>query len=250
MTHAALALAPTFGEGIAVVACAFILFVGSVYVLLTAVLGLRMGYLVLAVSLFGWMLLLSVLWTFGAPGTPNNLGPRGTEKHWQVFQAATTDRVKTKYPETLSYPDGRWQSINGATAPSKDTVTSVMQAYLAQQAAAQLDKAGTQVCTATSAPTAKCMTFDPTNFVVQDMKFVTSSNGTHLVAAHAFYTLGGPVITVYAYRDQGNVPVYSYSFLGASLLGFLLHLPFLDKAERRRREILTGGTAPPWYGPA
>jgi hypothetical protein len=246
----ALALAPTFAKGIAVVVCAVILFIGSVWVLLTAVFGLRMGYLVLAVSLFGWMLVLSVLWTFGAPGTPNNLGPRGTEKHWQVFSAATTDHVQTKYHETQSYPLGRWQAIDAATAPSKDTVTSVMQAYLEHQAALQLDKEGTQVCTATSAPTAKCLTFDPTNFVVQDMKFVTATNGTHLVAAHAFYTLGGPEITLYAYRDQGNVPVYSYSFLGASLVGFLLHLPLLDKAERRRKEILTGGTAPPWFGPA
>ena len=70
------------------------------------------------------------------------------------------------------------------------------------------------------------------------------------MAAHAFYTLGGTEVTVYAYRDPGNVPVYSYSFLGASVVGFLLHLPFLDRAERRRRAILTGGTAPPWYGPA
>lgn len=249
MIHS-LALAPTFGKGIAVLVAAFILFVGSVYVLLTAVFGLRMGYLVLAVSFFGWMLVLSVLWTFGAPGTPNNLGPRGTERHWQVFAAATTDRVKTRYPETLTYPGGRWQAVNGVTAPSRDTVTSVLQAYLQQQAALQLDKRGTQVCTATSAPTAKCLALDPTTFVVQDMRFVTAPDGTHLVAAHAFYTLGGPEVTLYAYRDQGNVPVYSYSFLGASLAGFLLHLPFLDRAERRRKEILTGGTAPPWYGPA
>src|SRR5205823_4203605 len=151
MMHA-LALAPTFGKGVAVVVCAFILFVGSVYVILTAVFGLRMGYLVLAVSFFGWMLVFSVLWTFGAPGTPKDLGPRGTEKHWQVFRAVTTDHVKTRFPETLSYPDGRWQAINGATAPSKDTVTSVMQAYLQQQAAEQLDKEGTKVCTTTSAP--------------------------------------------------------------------------------------------------
>jgi uncharacterized protein (DUF4213/DUF364 family) len=39
-------------------------------------------------------------------------------------------------------------------------------------------------------------------------------------------------------------------FLIGSTLLFGAHLPFLDRAERTRKEILTGGTAPPWYGPA
>jgi hypothetical protein len=79
----ALALSDTFWKGIAVTVAALILFVGSVYVILSAVFGLRMGYLVLAVSLFGWMIILSGLWVFGATffgaGTPVNQGPRGTE---------------------------------------------------------------------------------------------------------------------------------------------------------------------------
>ena len=40
---------------------AFILFVGSVYLLLTAVLGRWMGYLVLMVAFSGWMMVLSSL---------------------------------------------------------------------------------------------------------------------------------------------------------------------------------------------
>jgi hypothetical protein len=39
-------------------------------------------------------------------------------------------------------------------------------------------------------------------------------------------------------------------FLGGSILLFAIHVPLLDRAERKRREFLTGGTAPPWYGPA
>ena len=66
----------------------------------------------------------------------------------------------------------------------------------------------------------------------------------------AFFSAGGPQITVFAYHDPGNVPVYSWSFLIASLLGFAVHLPLLDRAEKKRKAILTGGTAAPWYGPA
>jgi hypothetical protein len=39
-------------------------------------------------------------------------------------------------------------------------------------------------------------------------------------------------------------------FLIGSAIGLAVHLPLLDRTERQRREILTGGTAPPWYGPA
>ena len=65
-----------------VVLMAFTLFVGSVYLLLTAVLGRWMGYLVLMVAFSGWMMVLSSLWAFGfysGEDTPVNLGPRGAE---------------------------------------------------------------------------------------------------------------------------------------------------------------------------
>ena len=89
----------------------------------------------------------------------------------------------------------------------------------------------------------------PTAFAVQDIKFA-SHGTTSLAAAQAFYSGGGPAITVFAYHDSGSVPRYSWMFFGGSIVLFLIHLPFLDKAERKRKEILTGGNAPPWYGPA
>ncbi len=39
-------------------------------------------------------------------------------------------------------------------------------------------------------------------------------------------------------------------FMAASILLFLIHLPLLDRAEKRRKAFLTGGSAPAWYGPA
>ena len=38
-----------------------------------------------------------------------------------------------------------------------------------------------------------------------------------LAAAHSFFTFGGPQITLYVYRDKGNVNVYSWSFFLASI---------------------------------
>jgi len=250
-----LADTPIFWKGIVVVACALVLFVGSVYVLLSAVFGLRMGYLVLAVSFFGWLVLLSLLWVLGQPkilgvtGTLPNLGPRGTEPHWQVYAASTGTGSSTRFPTTSQYPGSPWHVPKAVEKPSIASVTSAVQKYLAQQASEQFAKQGTAVCTPTSSPTATCLTVDPTTFLVQDVEF-TGFHGTSLAAAHSFFTFGGPQITLYVYRDKGNVNVYSWSFFLASIVGFAIHVPFLDRAEKKRKGILTGGTAPPWYGPA
>lgn len=233
---------PDFVKGIVVTIAAFVLFVGSVYVMLTAVFGLRMGYLVLAVSFFGWMIIFSMLWTFGQPkifgvtGLLPNLGPRGTEAHWQVI-AAGTGPQETRYPETARYPDEPWRPSGPSTQTSVDTLATAVQNYLAEQAHEAL---GTE----------EGEEPDSSVFVVQDVHFTRSSDGTNLAGAHAFFTAGGPEVTVFAFHDSGNVPIYSFAFLGASILGFLIHLPLLDRAERRRKAILTGGTAPPWFGPA
>ncbi len=250
-----LADTPIFWKGIVVVVCGLILFVGSVYVLLSAVFGLRMGYLVLAVSFFGWLVLLSLLWVLGQPpifgvtGTLPNLGPRGTEPHWQVYAASTGSATSNRFATTSQYPASPWHLPNAVEKPSLASVTSAMQKYLAQQAGEQFAKQGIAICTPTSSPTAKCLTVDPTTFLVQDIEF-SRSHGTSLAAAHSFFTLGGPQITLFVYRDKGNRNVYSWSFFLASIVGFAIHVPFLDRAEKKRKEILTGGTAPPWYGPA
>jgi hypothetical protein len=64
-------------EGSLVVVAALVLFFGSAWLLLAAVFGVRMGYLVAATGFFSFFLLLAVLWTFGAPGTNRFLGPKG-----------------------------------------------------------------------------------------------------------------------------------------------------------------------------
>ena len=245
MTHAAmLALAPTFVKGVLTTICALVLFVGSVYLAASAVLGLRMGYLVIATSLFAWMIILAALWTFGfysqGPGTPKNLGPRGTEPHWQVFEAATEPTL-SKFPETGGYPAGGWwipakESPSAAAIP---TVTTAFQGYLAAQAQAELEKEGkTDV------------EVDPTGYIVQNVRFLTAKDGTHLAAGTAYFASGGTAITVYAYHDSGNVQVWSWLFLIGSFIGFGIHVPFLDRAEKSRKAILTGGIAPAWFGPA
>lgn len=239
---------PSVVKGILVVVCALVLFVGSVYMIVSGVFGLRMGYLVVATAFFGWVLLLSTLWLFGVPflkagGQPSvlaDLGPRGTEAHWQVFAAAAGPARTDRYPVTALYPSHPWwtPAPNAPAAASIDTVTPAIQDYVAQQATAQLQKQNPG-----AAP------IDPSTIQIQDVRF-TSSGGADLAAGEAYLATGGTVVTVYAYHDHGNVPEYSIGFFFVSLLGFAVHVPLLDRAERRRRGIITSETAPAWYGPA
>ncbi len=222
----------------------FVLFVGSVLLVLSAVFGRWMGYLVLVVSFAGWMMVLSSVWTFGffsqGPDTPVNLGPRGAEPAW-VVEAIGTD-PEPVFDAFSSYPDGEgWREpgTNDNDEGSVQSVTSATQGFLADEANAELG-VGEHDPGAIST----------TDFTVQSIRFFPTEDGVSLAAARSYFSDGGPVLTVYLRHDSGSVNRYSWMFLIGSTLLFAAHLPLLDRAERRRKEILTGGTAPPWYGPA
>jgi hypothetical protein len=221
----------------------FVLFVGSPMLLLSAVFGRRMGYLVIAVSFFGWLMILSSIWTFGfysqGPSTPVNLGPRGAEPSWVIEAAGTSPTAPNKLFD--AYPDGKpWRTpgTNDNDTSSVQAVTSAAQGFLVTTAN---EKAGKEK----DAPGS----FQTTDFTVENIRFAADGD-VSFAAAEGYYNGGGPLVKLYMRHDSGSVNRYSWMFLIGSALGFAIHLPMLDRAERSRKAILTGGTAPPWYGPA
>ena len=231
-------------KGLGVTIAGLILFIGSVYVLLAAVFGRWMGYLVVAVAFFGWMTIQSSLWLFGfwsqGPSTPTNLGPRGPDPAWVVDSAGLDPGAV--HTELASYPSGEYAEpdlTDPLQAADVQAAQGAIQVYLANMANEQLGLD----------PTA----FDsvqPTSFVIDDLRFTTASDGSRLAVAQAHYTGGGPSTTVTLHYSNGQVWHYSVMFLAVSVLLLILHIPALDRAERARREFLVGGAAPPWYGPA
>ncbi len=230
----------TLLKGAGVAAMGLILFVGSVYVLLSAVFGRWMGYLVVAVAFFGWMILFSSMWLFGfyaqGPVTKTNLGPRGLEPAWVPLNAglATTGTYQT----FAAYPGKPWSEPTTTQEPSVLSVTSVVQTFLAERANEQLGLDETDAGAVLN-----------TQFTVDSIRFAPEG-GVSLAVVTAYFNGGGPLTTVTLYHNSGSVQRYSLMFLGGSLLLFALHLSLLDRAERKRKAFLTGGNAPPWYGPA
>jgi hypothetical protein len=231
----------TLAKGAGVVLMAFILFVGSVYLILTAVLGRWMGYLVVMVAFSGWMILLSALWAFGffsqGPDTPVNLGPRGAEPSW-IPLLASTGETSDQYEAFRSYPGEPWKEPASGASAEVQSVTGIVTDFLAEQANEELEIPHTDPSAVTGV-----------EFAVDDLHFATVG-GTELAVAQAHFLDGGPLWTVSLYHDEGSVPRYSYMFLAGSVILFAIHLPLLDIAERKRKDFLTGGAAPPWYGPA
>lgn len=231
----------TLAKGAGVVLMAFILFVGSVYLILTALLGRWMGYLVVMVSFSGWMILLSALWAFGffsqGPDTPVNLGPRGAEPSW-IPLLASTGETSDRYEAFRSYPGEPWKEPASGASAEVQSVTGIVTDFLAEQANEELEIPHTDPSAVTGV-----------EFAVDDLHFATVG-GTELAVAQAHFLDGGPLWTVSLYHDEGSVPRYSYMFLAGSVILFAIHLPLLDIAERKRKDFLTGGAAPPWYGPA
>lgn len=233
----------TLLKGLGVTVVGFVLFVGCVLLLLSAIFGRTMGYLVLAVGFFGWMFLLSALWAFGfwsqGLDTPVDLGPRGAEPAWTIEAAGIEPDVTRDAFAT--YPSGElWREPGDSDADRGDvtSVSSAVKAYLAEEANleagyAEGDPAG----------------FTVNDFQVDAVRFAMEDD-TQLAAVRAFPASGGPVVTVFLHFDTGSVNMYSWIFMIASLIGLAVHLPFLDRAERKRKDILTGGSAPEWYGPA
>lgn len=237
-----LAIDRVFVEGMAAFIASIVLFAGSVYLLLAAIFGLRMGYLVAATGFFGFWVLLALLWAFGARdpflgiGTPPYLGPKGDLPSW-VAVGSAVDVRSPNYPVVDRYPAAPWRPAGGAETSEIEPVTLAFQEHLAEEAAAELRQRGVTG------------EITPEDFEITNIRFADADD-TMLAAGTAFSRTGGLQVEVVALRDEGNEPLPSFLALGLGIIGLAIHLPLLDRAERRRKDVLTGGDQPPWRGPA
>ena len=226
-------------KGLLVVLTAFVFLPGSVYMLLASNFGALKGYLIAATAFFGFMIMLSAIWTFGLPGTPALTGPKGVEPTFKSFtiddpEAATYDSVR-------DFQGGAgigWQAApegEAAAGSEEGTLQSDLQTA-SQRAVADLIEETNKDIEDSSKE------LDVTN--VEAKAYYTIQDGTEVAAIVISPTdppegsgLERPDFapeTSFAYRDPGNPYLPSILFLIGSLVLFVVHMLLLGWVERRR----------------
>jgi hypothetical protein len=99
----------TFVEGAAAVIAAITVFCGSVFFILTMVMGGRLAYFVTASVTLGFLLILGLIWSFTNPATP--LGPVGKLPLWEPI-AIAEEGQPLEAPAAESYPEEPWAPVD------------------------------------------------------------------------------------------------------------------------------------------
>lgn len=260
-------------RAVVVVIISVVMLIGSIFMLLASNLGARLGYLVTMLSLSGFMILMSVMWIFGAPGTTTATGPRGPEPSWIPF-TAESEQGKDLSRVLKTYPDG-WDPIvtkndTGDLISSKypgnidargdfEQIRTSVSAALARAAERDAEKLP-------AAEKGKALT-EPENwlFIASDIGPATPDErdlpqakvrfhfeGTRLffgatipaVSASECVRPDGskitnckphPEVTVFAFRDKGKVYLQGLVFLIVSILAFFSHMILIARYEAKQK---------------
>lgn len=99
-------------RGILIVMVGVVVLMGSTYLILATNIGARLGFLVALTGLFGWMVILTLIWWL----TPPAIGPRGNIPSWkpvEIYVNGAGDQTKTQALAGL---------IDPAALPKADTI--------------------------------------------------------------------------------------------------------------------------------
>lgn len=88
---------------------AFVILCGSVYLLLATNLGAKVGFLIAAAGLTGWMAVMGATWAvFG-------IGLKGEDPHWKVEEVITGDIGRSTLDEIDGFPE-EWEELSAGDA--------------------------------------------------------------------------------------------------------------------------------------
>lgn len=223
---------------VGIVLTAVTLLIGSIYVLLWGIYGAKVAYLVLGTSLFGFLIILSLIWLVGAPGTVPGTGPRGTEPAWVAF--LPDSEQGQEFRDALEqFPDG-WDKIGTKypggidSAGEKDKARETIVAALARLAEFQ------------GLPATKT---DDWEFRAAGQKPTSPEEAALPAATVGFFQNDTPLlfgaripatdkhreVLVFALRDKGKVFLPAAMFFVVSVVMFATHMTLLARDERRKK---------------
>jgi hypothetical protein len=223
----------------------FLIFLGLPYLLLRSNLGTWRGYLVLGATFFGLMLIFSLFWAFGAPGTPQYTGPTNLpgqvadeyQPVWISFaedsNVAATEPYQGLIAEdafTTDIPEEHAEIVAGG-------VEDIREFFVTEEAGAQIGETWV-----VDGEPAYAVTDDgvPVIRVTYAETFQLTAEGELPEGAESEEQIGqinpeGGSFTAYAFFDAGNPFFPSLVFIVVSLLLFALHAFLLHRDETRSR---------------
>jgi hypothetical protein len=224
-----------FVTGIAATVAAVVVFVGSVWLLLTMVLGARLAYFVTASLTLGFVLIMAVVWSIGTP-----LGPVGKLPEFDPVAIATTPS-ELDFQDGAAYPDAPWRPVdpdNEADTAKAGELSNAAADYLAEA----IDRG--EITNFTDARLASADT--------ESVRFLERKGTTYGAITFgpgeatdpitgevlADQPNEGQVVVVMSF-DPGNPNSTARQIAGGTLLLLVLHLWGLSRMERRARRPAT-----------
>ncbi|MEA2451825.1 MAG: hypothetical protein QOG04_535 [Actinomycetota bacterium] len=224
-----------FIEGVAAVVSGIIVFVGTVWLLLTVIMGARLAYFVTASVALAFIFIMTLVWSFGTP-----LGPVGQLPDWSgVGLAESADQIE--FDAASEYPEGSW------AAPAEDDTAANTKAAELESAAINYleglipDGKGGAFVTSTDA----FVVADSTRLLKQgDTEYgalqLEASTGAVAKAKEAdpdqtFTPEDATAIVVMKY-DPGNPLGKARKIAAGTFLLWAAHLFGLSRAERKTKK--------------
>lgn len=238
-----------------------LIFFGGPYLLLRSNLGTKRAYLVLATSFFGLMIILSLFWGFGAPGTPANTGPTNLPGQvadeyrpvWVSFAEDSTLAGQEPYAGLVGDPGAFSEQVPEEQAANVAAGVEATLAFFQTEAAGA--PVGQTWAVAEGPFYAETEDGQPVIRVVYGETYQLTQEG-ELPEDVREEDLGqinpdGDTFTAYAFFDAGSPFFPSLVFILTSIALFAIHAVLLHADERReRREAREVVTAEPEQVPA
>jgi hypothetical protein len=210
----------TFVEGIAAVVSSVIVFCGSVWLLLSMVLGPRLAYFVTASVTFGFLLIMGVVWSLSP------LGPVGDVPEWKPLAIGVEGGQLDAGPAE-GYPDGSgWEEVD-----TNDEGQVTQAAELGSRSTEFLEEAIDDATSETGFADAGDATAnsDTIRFLEEGDTLYGGVTLEPIEGAE-----GEPTVAILEY-DPGNPTGPAKMITLGTLLLFALHLFGLSWSERRAR---------------
>jgi hypothetical protein len=224
----------------------FLVFMGGPYLLLRSNLGTRRAYLVLGSTFFGLMMIFSLFWLFGAPGTPQYTGPTNLPGQvadeyrpiWVSFAEDSAVAQTEPYAALVADPDAFGEVPPEAAANVEQAITTTRDFFSTEEGGGQV--AETWVVTdgpfyavaANDRPVVR-MTYSATYTEPDEEAGITDEDVGQPIPEGED---GARSFTAYAFFDAGAPWFPSVVFLVVSLAGFALHALLLYRDEQREHQ--------------